>query len=669
MPTPFSALFQPLDLGFTTLKNRVIMGSMHTGLEEDKASLERLASFYKLRAQNEVAFIISGGFAPNRSGRLSPFAAKITTVREANRHLCITEAVHDGGGKIALQLLHAGRYGYHPLIVAPSRIKSPITPYTPWAMSKRRILKTIKQFAESAKLAKQVGYDGVEIMGSEGYLLNQFLVTHTNQRQDEWGGSYSNRMRFPVEIVRAVREAVGNDFIIVYRLSMLDLIKDGSSLEEVILLAKAIETAGATLINTGIGWHEARIPTIATLVPPATFTPITQLLKPEVNLPLITCNRINTPELANQIIEKGVADLVSLARPFLADPAFVSKAKQAKSKAINVCIACNQACLDQVFVNKPASCLVNPQACRETSLTLNLSPESKRIAVVGSGPAGLTFAITAAQRGHKITVFEAAHQIGGQFNLAKMIPGKADFQHTLNYFSHQLKQLRITLICNHEATEKELEHFDEVVLATGVLPKTPDIPGINHASVMSYLDVLQGKKIPGKRVAIIGSGGIGLDMASFLTQTEPLNAETFCKNWGIDLSLQHRGGVEKAQAPDIARQVYLLQRKKTKPGANLGKTTAWIHRLNLKQHQVTFLTGIEYERIDDAGLHLHRENQPQLLTVDSIVVCAGQVSKTDLFTPLKAQQRPVHLIGGAFKATELDARLAIEQAYRLALSI
>lgn len=670
MKTPhFSALFQPLDLGFTTLKNRIIMGSMHTGLEEDKPSLTRLAAFYRLRAENEAGLIITGGFAPNRSGRLAPFSAKITNLREAKRHLCVTEAVHESRGKIALQLLHAGRYGFHPLIVAPSRIKSPITPFTPWAMSKRRILKTIRQFAASAKLAQEVGYDGVEIMGSEGYLLNQFLVTHTNQREDEWGGSYANRMRFPVEIVRAVREAVGEKFIIIYRLSMLDLIKDGSNLEEILLLAKAIEKAGATLINTGIGWHEARIPTIATLVPPATFAPVTSLLKNEIKLPLITCNRINTPEIANQLIEEGVADMVSLARPFLADAAFVSKAKQNKSKAINVCIACNQACLDQVFVNKPASCLVNPHACRETSLSLTPVSRAKRIAVVGAGPAGLTFAVTAAERGHHVTLFEEAPRIGGQFNLAKTIPGKADFQHTLHYFEYQLKHHRVTLICNHTATVKDLLHFDEVVLATGVVPKIPDIPGITHPSVMTYLDVLQGKAKPGQQVAIIGAGGIGFDVAAWLTQPHSTNAHHFCDTWGIDLSLTHRGGLTAKHLEKTKRRVYLLQRKKTKPGAHLGKTTGWIHRLNLKQQEVTFLSGVEYKYIDDAGLHLYNQGQLQLLTVDSIIICAGQTSRKDLYPSLQTHERSAHIIGGAFKALELDARVAIEQAYRLALSI
>jgi 2,4-dienoyl-CoA reductase (NADPH2) len=667
--TPFKALFQPLDLGFTQIKNRLLMGSMHTGLEEDKESLNRLAQFYRERALGGAGLIVTGGFSPNRAGRLAPFAAKLTNSKEQHRHELVTHTVHEAGGKIALQMLHAGRYGYHPFIVAPSGIKSPISPFKPWVMSKWRIRKTIKHFARCARLAQMAGYDGVEIMGSEGYLINQFIVSHTNHRSDEWGGSYENRIRFPLEIVRSVREAVGKNFIIIYRLSMLDLISQGSSWEEVVLLAKAIEEAGATIINTGIGWHEARIPTIGTMVPAGAFTQVTRHLKPEVTIPVITSNRINTPELANQLLESGVADMISMARPFLADSHFAEKAKHGESEAINVCIACNQACLDRIFVNKTASCLVNPRACNETEIVYDSVHQPKSIAVVGSGPAGLAFSAVAAERGHKVTVFEKGDRLGGQFNLAKQIPGKEEFQHTLDYFSYQLDKYKVDIHLNTEATVDVLRDFDEIVLATGIKPRTPDIPGIERDNVLSYIDVINGNKTAGRSVAIIGAGGIGFDVAEFLTHEHHTSNEDFYNEWGIDVEGKHRGGLKTPEISPSPREVYLLQRKKEKMGKRLGKTTGWIHRLSLKHKQVKMISGVSYEKIDEKGLHLLVDDKPVVLAVDTIVICAGQMELKDLFEPLKQMNKPVHLVGGAYKAMELDARHAIDQACRLAALI
>lgn len=664
--TPFKALFKPLDLRFTQLKNRIVMGSMHTGLEEEKEGLHRLAAFYRERALGGVGLIVTGGIAPNRAGRLAPFAAKLTSTHDQRRHELITHTVHDAGGKIALQILHAGRYGYHPFSVAPSRGKSPISPFSPWVMNSSRILKTIAHYARCARLAQQAGYDGVEIMGSEGYLINQFIVQHTNKRTDEWGGSFANRIRFPLEIVRAVREVVGTDFIIIYRLSMLDLIAEGSSWEEVVILAKAMEEAGATLLNTGIGWHEARIPTIATMVPSAAFVKVTQHLKPEVSIPVITSNRINTPELANALLESGVADLISMARPFLADAQFVEKAKAGDSKSINVCIACNQACLDQVFMNRTASCLVNPRACHETRLLYELVDKPQHIAVVGGGPAGMAFAEVAARRGHQVTLFEKSNSLGGQFNLAKRIPGKDEFQHTINYFNHQLAKYKVNLRIGVEATVDLLLDYDHVVIAAGVKPRIPDIEGIQRDNVMTYHDAIMQNKTPGRRVALIGAGGIGFDVAEWLTHVEGTNGISFYDEWGIDLSGHHRGGIKQAKKPELNREVYLLQRKQSKPGQGLGKTTGWIHRLSLKHRQVQMLSGVTYQRIDDDGLHIEHQGESKILEVDSVIICAGQVECHELYEPLKAQGRSVHLIGGAFKALELDARHAINQACRLA---
>lgn len=668
--TPFKAIFEPLDLGFTQLKNRLLMGSMHTGLEEDKEHLGRLAAFYRERAQGGVGLIVTGGFSPNRAGRLAPFSAKLTSSREQERHELVTHTVHECGGKIALQLLHAGRYGYHPFIVAPSAIKSPISPFKPWCMSKRRILKTIHHFARCAQLAKEAGYDGVEIMGSEGYLINQFIVRHTNHRQDEWGGSLANRIRFPLAIVQAVREAVGSDFIIIYRLSMLDLIADGSSWEDVVILAKAIEEAGASLINTGIGWHEARIPTIATMVPSAAFAQVTKRLKPEVTIPLITSNRINTPEIANRLLTEGVADMVSMARPFLADAHFAEKAKAGESQAINVCIACNQACLDEVFQNKEASCLVNPRAGRETELIYQMTGHPKKIAVVGGGPAGLAFAAVAAERGHVVSLFEKQEALGGQFNLAKRIPGKEEFQHTINYFQHQLTTFEVEIHLGSEVTLETLRAFDEVVLATGVSPRIPEVEGVNHPKVMTYLDVLTGRAIPGEKVAVMGAGGIGFDVAEWLTHSvEDDTSDSFYDEWGIDVTGEHRGGIKRPAITSSPREVYLLQRKKEKIGKRLGKTTGWIHRLSLKHKKVHFLAGVTYVRIDDEGLHLLIDGAARLLVVDSVILCTGQVESRPLYDSLKAEGSSVHLIGGAYKALELDARHAIDQACRLAALI
>ncbi|MEQ9286807.1 MAG: NADPH-dependent 2,4-dienoyl-CoA reductase [Cyclobacteriaceae bacterium] len=674
MHNKYPKLFEPLDLGFTTLKNRVLMGSMHTGLEEEKNGFEKLAAYYGERAKGGVGLIVTGGIAPNIAGWVSPFASRLTNRRTAKKHKQITEAVHRHDGKICLQILHSGRYGYHPFAVAPSAIKSPISPFKPWALSKRGIEKTIRDFVNTANLAQFAGYDGVEIMGSEGYLINEFIVSKTNKRTDEWGGSYENRMRFPTEIVRRVREAVGENFIIIYRLSMLDLVEGGSSWPEVVQLAKAVEAAGATVINTGIGWHEARIPTIATMVPRAAFSWVTKKMMGEVSIPLITTNRINTPEVAENVLADGCADMVSMARPFLADPELVIKAQTGREDEINTCIGCNQACLDHVFKRKTSSCLVNPRACHETELVFTKTPLRKNIAVVGAGPGGLAAAMVASQRGHQVTLFDAAEEIGGQFNIAKQIPGKEEFYETIRYFNRQLELNGVVVKLGQKVSTEDLQQFDEVVLATGITPNTPGIEGIDNPLVLSYLDVLKFKKPVGKKVAIIGAGGIGFDVAEYLThdgKPTSLDVSAFLKEWGIDGQNEVRGGVENMVAETLPnpREVYLLQRKQSKPGESLGKTTGWIHRTSLKNKNVNMIGGVTYQKIDDQGLHISRNSKTELLEVDNVVICAGQRSKNDLYEPLKNMGVNVHLVGGAYKAAELDAKEAINQASRLAATL
>lgn len=669
----YPALLAPLDLGFVTLKNRALMGSMHTGLEDKARDYPALARYFAKRAS--AGLIVTGGIAPNRVGWLAPLAGKLSSRRELARHRLVTEAVHAQGGRICMQILHAGRYGYHPLSVAPSPLKSPITPFRPRRLSTRGVGRQIDAFVRSAVLAREAGYDGVEVMGSEGYLINQFLVTHTNKRDDEWGGEYRNRMRFPVEIVKRTRAAVGEDFIIIYRLSMLDLIEEGSSWDEVVELAQAVEAAGATLINTGIGWHEARIPTIATMVPRGAFTWITQKLRTEVSLPLITTNRINTPETAEEILARGDADMVSMARPFLADPYFMHKAAAGRRKEINICIACNQACLDHVFEGKTATCLVNPLAAREDEFDIRPARDKKQVAIVGAGPAGLACASVAAERGHRVTLFERSAQLGGQFNLARRIPGKEEFQETLNYFAHRVERAGVEIRLGENATSAVLgsNGFDVIVLATGVVPRVPAIDGIDHPSVMTYIEAITGAKPVGRRVAIIGAGGIGFDAAEFLSHVagEQPDIGEFLAEWGIDPAAEARGGVAGVAAaqPVSPREIWMLQRKTTKPGKGLGKTTGWIHRTTLRHRGVKMLAGVSYERIDDDGLHLVIDGQPRLLEVDSVVICAGQEPLRELADAIEPMGLSVHLIGGADQAVELDAKRAIEQGTRIAASL
>ncbi len=661
--THYPQLFTPLSLGHTTLKNRVIMGSMHTGLEEERQGMQKLARFYEERAKGGVGLIVTGGIAPNLRGRLAPFAKQMSCKRHAKHHRVITSAVHQHDSKIVLQILHAGRYGYHPFVVAPSAIKSPISPFKPKALSQRGILKTIKSFVKTAMLAKSCGYDGVEVMGSEGYLINQFIATHTNKRTDQWGGSFDNRTRFAIAIVQGIREALGEDFIIIYRLSMIDLIEQGSSLDEVVSLAKDIEKAGASIINTGIGWHEARVPTIATMVPRAAFVEVTKKVKSEVDVPLVTSNRINTPEVAESILVEGKADLISMARPFLADSDFLNKAKEGKSEAINTCIACNQACLDYVFQNKKASCLVNPRAANETEINHQMARHPKEIAVVGAGPAGLAFSVDAAKRGHKITLFEHSDEIGGQCNYAKRIPGKEEFHETLRYFTHQLKAYEVNLQLKTKADVDDLLGFDEVILATGVLPRQLDIEGINHPKVLSYLDVLKGEKPLGNNIAVIGAGGIGFDVCEYLVHQQDDN---FYQEWGIDVSLEHRGGLKPSSTIASERTITMLQRKDEPLGKRLGKTTGWIHRQSLRKKQVVMKKNARYLKIDDEGLHVLIDDKPELIACEQVVICAGQEPLQKLYQPLLAKEQNVHLIGGAYKALELDARAAIWQANELA---
>ncbi|KAG6576383.1 2,4-dienoyl-CoA reductase [Phytophthora cinnamomi] len=672
----YPRLLQPLDLGFTQLKNRVLMGSMHTGLEEGK-SLTRLAAFFAERAKGNVGLIVTGGIAPNRAGRVSPLAAKLTTQGEVNAHKEVTQAVHDNDGKIAMQILHSGRYGYHPFNVAPSAIKAPIGWFTPRELSSSAVESTIRDYASCAARAREAGYDGVEIMGSEGYLINQFIVEHTNKRTDQWGGAYENRIRFPVEIVKAVRAAVGKDFIIIYRLSMLDLVEKGSSWDEIVQLAKQIEAAGATIINTGIGWHEARIPTIATSVPRGGFSWVTQKMKGEVSIPLITTNRINMPDVAEQIIADGHADMVSMARPFLADPEFVRKTEEGRVDEINTCIGCNQACLDHTFKGITASCLVNPRSGYETMLNYTPTEDVQRVAVVGAGPAGLSFSTAAATRGHEVTLFDQADAIGGQFNMAKTIPGKEEFYETLRYFEKQLKLkgVKVKLGQRVEAADLAAGGFDKVVIATGVLPRELKIPGADHPKVLSYIDVLKNKAPVGKNVAIIGAGGIGFDVAEFIThvgESTSSSVDAFAREWGIDTTNSVRGGVAgvKGSIPPPPREVYLMQRKKTKHGQDLGKTTGWIHRLSLKHRDVKMIGGVSYDKVDDAGLHYtDKKGQKHVLDVDNVIVCAGQVPLRELEKPLQEKGVSVFRIGGADEAGELDAKRAIDQGARLAATI
>lgn len=666
MSASYPRLLAPLDLGFTKLKNRVLMGSMHTGLEEYPDGMKKLAAFYAARAAGGVGLIVTGGIAPNREGMLVKGAARLDDDRHLDDHRTVTDAVHRAGGKIALQILHAGRYAGHPDAVAPSPIRAPISPLTPREMSEEDILRTIADYGSCAALAKEAGYDGVEVMGSEGYLINQFIVPRTNHRTDSWGGGFENRIRFPVAVLREIREKVGPDFIIVYRLSMLDLVEEGSDWDEVVALAKAVQEAGATIINTGIGWHEARIPTIATMVPGGAFAWVTAKLKPEVSIPLIATNRINDPAQAEAILAGGGADMVSMARPFLADPELVNKAAEERPWDINTCIACNQACLDHIFAGKMSSCLVNPFACRETEWIVTKAASPKSVAVVGAGPAGMAAAATLAERGHKVTLFDRRDEIGGQFNLARRIPGKEVFAETLRYFRYRLPRLGVTLKLGRAVGIEDLKGFDHVVLATGITPRTPAIPGIDHAKVAGYVDVIEGRAQVGESVAIVGAGGIGFDVAELLTHAP---GDHYLAQWGIDPGYRGRGGLTAPEPPQVPRRVTLLQRKNSKVGESLGKTTGWAKRALLLSRGVTMLAGVEYVKIDDAGLHIRLGAEEQVLSVDSIVICAGQDSKRDLEAGLQEAGIPVSVIGGAYEAVELDAKRAIAQGTELALTL
>ncbi|PYI37416.1 NADPH-dependent 2,4-dienoyl-CoA reductase [Arthrobacter psychrolactophilus] len=664
-------LFAPLNLGFTTLPNRVIMGSMHVGLEELPGGFDRMAALYAERARGGVGLMVTGGISPNDAGRPMQGGAKLSTEEEARRHEVVTAAVHAEGSKIALQLLHFGRYASHTELVAPSALQAPISPLTPHALTGDEVEQTIEDFAHAAALAQSAGYDGVEIMGSEGYLINEFVALRTNQRDDEWGGTYENRMRFAVEIVRRVRERVGENFIIIYRLSMIDLVEGGSTLPEVIELAQAVEQAGASIINTGIGWHEARIPTIATSVPRAGFAWVTKKLMGSVGIPLITTNRINTPDVAERLLADGTADMVSMARPFLADPFFLRKAQTGRSDEINSCIGCNQACLDHTFVGKTSSCLVNPRACHETELVIEATTTPRKLAVVGAGPAGLAFAVTAAERGHHVTLFESAAEVGGQFNIAKQVPGKEEFYETIRYFTRQLELRGIDVHLNTRANVETLlaGSFDQIVLATGVTPRIPEFDGVDHPSVLSYLEVVRDKAPVGASVAILGAGGIGFDVAEYLTAhgtSASLVPEKFFREWGIDPDYTQAGGITEAAPPRPDRRVALFQRKSSKVGAGLGKTTGWIHRTELKAKGVQMVPGVEYQKIDDAGLHLRVNGTDTVLPVDNVILCTGQEPQRELLAGLEAGGAVVHLIGGADVAAELDAKRAIDQGTRLA---
>ncbi|MFF3425698.1 FAD-dependent oxidoreductase [Streptomyces sp. NPDC002602] len=665
-------LLSPLDLGFTTLPNRVIMGSMHTGLEEHAGGFERLAAFYAERARGGAGLIVTGGIAPNDAGRPFEGGSRLTTEDEAAEHRVITEAVHAEGGKIAMQILHFGRYAYHKDLVAPSPLQAPISPFVPNELTDIEVERTIEDFVRAARLAKLAGYDGVEIMGSEGYLVNEFIAAATNRRTDRWGGAYENRVRFPLEIVRRTRAAVGEDFILIYRLSMLDLIPGGSTLDEVVHLAKEIEAAGATIINTGIGWHEARIPTIATSVPRGAYTWVTKRLMGAVSVPLVTSNRINTPEIAEELLADGRADLVSLARPFLADAEFVNKARAGAPETINTCIGCNQACLDHTFSGKITSCLVNPRACHETELVLSPTQLKKSVAIVGAGPAGLACAVSAAERGHAVTLYEASGHIGGQLDVARRIPGKEEFEETIRYFGTQLAAREIDVRLNTRADVDTLQGYDEVVVATGVTPRTPAIEGVDHPNVVNYLDVLRDGAPVGERVAVVGAGGIGFDVAEFLTDSgegASQDPEVYFRHWGVDTAYTGPGGLTAAERPASPRRVHLLQRKATKVGANLGTTTGWIHRAELKHRGVVSVAGATYDRIDDEGLHITVEGEQRLVPADTVVLCTGQEPRRDLYEALRAAGVDAHLIGGADVAAELDAKRAIRQGTELAASL
>ena len=673
-PSPsYPRLLEPLDLGHVRLPNRVIMGSMHTGLEDRARDYDRLAAYFAERIEGGVGLAVTGGIAPNWRGRLAPFASKLTNRFELPRHRRLTRAVHEAGGRICMQILHAGRYAYHPFSVAPSAIKAPINPFTPRALSNRGIERQIRHFVRCARLAREAGYDGIEIMGSEGYFINQFLVPRTNTRNDRWGGAFESRMRLPLEILRRTREAVGPDFIMIYRLSMLDMLEDGNSWEEVVQLGKAVEQAGVDIINTGIGWHETRIPTIATMVPRGGFAWVTEKMREAVSVPLAAANRINMPETAESILASGQADMVSMARPFLADPDWVNKAAAGRDEAINTCIACNQACLDHVFEQKTASCLVNPRACHETEVRIEPVDRARRVAVIGGGPAGLAAATTAAERGHQVDLYESSDRIGGQFNMARRIPGKEEFDETLRYFRHRLEATGVRLHLNTPADAAALREagHDEVILATGVYPRDPGIPGQDHPMVHSYIDVLLGEKPVGRRVAVVGAGGIGFDVSEFLAHEGPspsLDTARFFEEWGVDQSISVRGGVAGRQPAlePAAREIYLLQRRTSKPGRDLGKTTGWIHRVSLRQRGVNMIPGVQYRWIDDRGLHIEVDGESRCLEVDNVVLCTGQEPRRDLHDELAEAGLPVHLIGGARVAAELDAKRAIDEGTRLA---
>ena len=672
----YKHIFEPLDLGFTTLKNRILMGSMHTGLEEQKNGYEKMAVYFAERAKGGVGLIVTGGISPNIQGWTAPFSARLSSKKHVKNHKKVTQAVHNAGGKICMQILHSGRYGYHPFNVGASKIKAPINPFKPFKLNASGIKRTVNDFINCAKLAKASNYDGIEIMGSEGYLINQFIAKRTNDRTDNYGGAYENRMRLPVELVTKIRKAVGEEFIIIYRLSMLDLVEKGSSWEEIVQLGKAIEKAGATIINTGIGWHESRIPTIATSVPRAAFTWVTKKMKQEIKIPLITSNRINMPETAEKVLADGHADLISMARPFLADPEWVNKAKAEKEDEINTCIACNQACLDHAFQKKVASCLVNPRACHETELNYNPTENQKKVAVIGAGPAGLAASTIAAQRGHAVTLFDAASEIGGQFNMAKQIPGKEEFYETIRYFQKQIDLHHVKVQLNTKVSVDDLQKsdFDEIIIATGIKPRNLNIEGINHKKVLSYIDVLKHKKPVGKRVAVIGAGGIGFDVSEYLThegESTSQNIDAWLQEWGIDKSLKARSGIEGVQ-PDFhpaSREVFMFKRSKGKFGGNLGKTTGWIHRSNLKKKKVQFIGEVSYTKIDDQGLHYTQNEEQKILEVDNVVICAGQTPFKELYQPLLDAKKSVHVIGGADFASELDAKRAIDQGARLAAKL